>query len=62
MWTALGLVRFHVFILIRLGTREVHIAGIIPEAEHGELLFMRLWAGPESEKQRGITRPQVTAN
>jgi transposase InsO family protein len=31
MWTALGLVRYHVFFVIRLATREVHIAGIIPE-------------------------------
>jgi putative transposase len=34
VWTALGLVRYHVFFLIRLRTREVHIAGIIPEP-HG---------------------------
>lgn len=31
VWTALGLVRYHVFFVIRLATREVHIAGIIPE-------------------------------
>jgi putative transposase len=31
VWTALGLVRYHVFFAIRLATREVHIAGIIPE-------------------------------
>ena len=34
VWTALGLVRYHVFFVIRLDTREVHIAGIIP-APHG---------------------------
>ena len=34
VWTALGLVRYHVFFVIRLSTREVHIAGIIPEP-HG---------------------------
>ena len=34
VWTALGLVRYHVFFVIRLATREVHIAGIIPEP-HG---------------------------
>ena len=31
VWTALGLVRYHVFFVIRVATREVHIAGIIPE-------------------------------
>ena len=31
MWTALGLVPYHVFFIIRLATRQVHIAGIIPE-------------------------------
>ena len=31
VWTALGSVRYHVFFVIRLATREVHIAGIIPE-------------------------------
>ena len=33
VWTALGLVRYHVFFVIRLATREVHIAGIIPEPQ-----------------------------
>ena len=31
VWTAVGLVRHHVFFAIRLATREVHIAGINPE-------------------------------
>jgi putative transposase len=31
VWTALGLVRYHVFLVMRLATRQVHIAGIIPE-------------------------------
>jgi hypothetical protein len=31
VWTALGLVRYHVLFMIRLATREVQIAGIIPE-------------------------------
>ena len=31
MWTALGLVPYHMFFVIRLATRQVHIAGIIPE-------------------------------
>lgn len=31
VWTAMGLVRYHVFFVIRLATREVQIAGIIPE-------------------------------
>ena len=34
VWTALGLVRYHVFFVIRLRTREVHIVGIVPEP-HG---------------------------
>jgi hypothetical protein len=32
VWTALGLVRYHVFFVIRLATREGHIAGLIPDA------------------------------
>ena len=35
VWTALGLVRYHVLFVIRLATREVQIAGIVPEP-HGE--------------------------
>ena len=35
VWTAVGLVRYHVFFVIRLATREVRIAGIVPEP-HGE--------------------------
>jgi len=31
VWTAMGLVRYHVLFVIRLATREVQIAGIIPE-------------------------------
>jgi len=31
VWTAVGLVRYHVFLTIRLATREVRIAGITPE-------------------------------
>jgi putative transposase len=31
VWTSLGLVRYHVFFVIRLATREVHITGIAPE-------------------------------
>ena len=33
VWTALGLVRYHVFFVMRLATREVQIAGIIPELD-----------------------------
>ena len=33
VWTALGLVRYQVFFVIRLATREVHLAGIIPEPQ-----------------------------
>jgi transposase InsO family protein len=35
VWTALGLVRYHVLFVIRLATREVQIAGIIPEPHGG---------------------------
>jgi hypothetical protein len=35
--TAVGLVRYHVFFVIRLATREVQIAGIVPEP-HGECM------------------------
>ena len=35
VWTALGLVRYHVFFVVRLATREVYIARIIPEP-HGQ--------------------------
>jgi putative transposase len=31
VWTPKGLVRYHVLLVIRLMTREVHIAGIVPE-------------------------------
>ena len=31
VWTAVGLVRYHALFVIRLATREVQIAGIIPE-------------------------------
>jgi putative transposase len=31
VWTAMGLVRYHVLFVMRLATREVHLAGIIPE-------------------------------
>src|ERR1019366_5213647 len=33
VWTAVGLVRYHVLFVIRLATREVQIAGIIPEPQ-----------------------------
>jgi hypothetical protein len=34
VWTTIGLVRYHVFFVLRLATRDVHIAGILPEP-HG---------------------------
>ncbi len=33
VWTARGLVRFHVFLVMRLATRQVHLAGIVPEPD-----------------------------
>ena len=35
VWTAVSLVRYHVLFVIRLATREVQIAGIIPEPNGG---------------------------
>jgi transposase InsO family protein len=31
LWTGRGLVRYHVIFVIKLATREVHIAGMVPE-------------------------------
>ena len=31
VWTAQGLVRYHVLFVLRLATRQVHVAGIMPE-------------------------------
>jgi hypothetical protein len=31
LWTAKGLIRYHVLFVIRLATREVQIAGLLPE-------------------------------
>ena len=47
VWTPLGLVRYHVFFVIRLITREVHIAGIIPGASWAVDEASR----PESDRQ-----------
>ena len=33
VWTLRGLVRYHVLFVIRLSTREVNIAGIVPESD-----------------------------
>jgi putative transposase len=33
VWTPRGLVRYHVLFVIRLSTREVNIAGIVPEPD-----------------------------
>src|SRR6185436_11726660 len=40
-WTGLGLVRYHVLFVIRLATREVHIAGIVPEPGASNSLQVR---------------------
>ena len=34
VWTLRGLVRYHVLFVIRLSTRKVNIAGIVPEPEN----------------------------
>jgi putative transposase len=33
VWTSSGLIRYHVLFVIRLVTRQIHIAGIVPEPE-----------------------------
>ena len=33
VWTLRGLVRYHVLFVIRLSTRKVHVAGIVPEPD-----------------------------
>jgi len=44
VWTPLGLVRYHVLFVIRSMTREVHIAGIVPEpGEKWMLQMARNW-------------------
>jgi hypothetical protein len=35
VWKAVGLVRYHILFVIRLATREVQIAGIVPEPHGG---------------------------
>src|SRR5512136_1428619 len=40
VWTPLGLVRYHVLFVIRLMTREVRIAGIVPEPGEPWMLQM----------------------
>jgi transposase InsO family protein len=42
VWTALGLVRYQVFFVIRLATPEVHIAGFIPEP-YGPWMKQMAW-------------------
>ena len=49
VWTAVGLIRYHVLFVMRLATREVQIAGIIPEP-HGrwmEQIARNLTDGPD---------------
>lgn len=38
LWTATGLIRYHVLFVIRLATREVHIAGLVPEPNESWML------------------------
>jgi len=51
VWTALGLVRYHVFFVIRLAAREVHIAGIIPEP-NGDRMVLGAWSRAPGEGRR----------
>ena len=50
LWTATGLIRYHVLFVIRLATREVHIAGLVPEPSESWMLqvgrnLIDPWAG-----------------
>ena len=50
LWTPKGLVRYHVLFIIRLATREVHLAGIVPEPNAAWMLQIARnltdpWAG-----------------
>ena len=38
LWTARGLIRYHVLLVIKLATREVHIAGLVPEPSQSWIL------------------------
>jgi putative transposase len=40
VWTPVGLVRYHVLFVIRLMTREIHFAGIVPEPSGTWMLQM----------------------
>jgi hypothetical protein len=40
VWTPLGLVRYHVLFVMRLMTREIHVAGIVPEPAETWMLQM----------------------
>ena len=40
VWTPVGLVRYHVLFVMRLMTREIHVAGIVPELAETWLLQM----------------------
>ncbi len=52
VWTALGLVRYHVLFVIRLAMCEVHIAGIIPRLQ---------WPKPVFKFKRAITAEEHAA-
>jgi putative transposase len=50
LWTAKGLIRYHVLFVIRLATREVEIAGLVPEPNAAWMLqvgrnLIDPWAG-----------------
>src|SRR4051812_44251381 len=40
VWTPVGLVRYHVLFVMRLMTREIHVAGIVPEPAETWMLQM----------------------
>lgn len=40
VWTPVGLVRYHVLFMMRLMTREIHVAGIVPEPAETWMLQM----------------------
>ena len=47
LWTAKGLIRYHVLFVIKLATREVKIAGLVPEpSESWMLRWFAAWSIP----------------
>ncbi len=55
LWTAKGLIRYHVLFVIKLATREVQVAGIVPEPWESSM-------GQMAHCQRSVKTSQQRAN